>query len=58
LRAQARHEDGIAATCVLAALGRETRSTDAEQVRAFVGALLIVDIVNELRALRKALTKG
>jgi hypothetical protein len=41
---------------VLAALGREDAPTDAQHVRAFVGALVIVEGLAELRTIRKMLT--
>jgi hypothetical protein len=41
---------------VLAALGREVHEEDGEHVRAYVGALLIVEAVQELKNIRKLLT--
>lgn len=42
--------------CVLAALGWKETDSDAETSRAYVGALLIVDGVTELRNIRKLLS--
>jgi hypothetical protein len=41
---------------VLAALGHEEPEHDAEQARAYVGALLFIEGLQELRAIRKLLT--
>jgi hypothetical protein len=53
LRARARDDLGLAATCLLSALGREFDDFDDEYARAFVGATIIVE---ELRAIRALLT--
>jgi hypothetical protein len=41
---------------MLAALGKEDARTDAQHARAYVGALLLVEAVRELRTIRKMLT--
>jgi hypothetical protein len=41
---------------LLAALGREEPGTDAEYVRAFTGAVLLADGLQELKTIRKLLT--
>lgn len=49
-------DEGLAAACVLAALGREALPTDAEHIRAYTGAMLIANAFVELKRIRKALT--
>lgn len=56
LRAEARDDLGVAARCVLAALNREEFESVAEEARAYVGAITIVEIARELRIIRTALT--
>ncbi len=46
------------AECLLAALGREETENEAENVRAYVGAVHLAEGLLELRALRKAWTEG
>jgi hypothetical protein len=41
---------------VLAALGRKASGFESEDARAYVGAMLLVEAVTELRIIRKALT--
>jgi len=53
---EARKDPGVAAACLLAALGREDLE-GKEEVRAFVGAMLVADGLEELRRLRKILEK-
>jgi hypothetical protein len=51
------HDAGIAAACLLAAFRPDTEtSTDEDEVRAYVGALLILDGIRELTQIRKALS--
>lgn len=52
-----RGDDGAAAACVLAALGREDFDTDAEQTRAVMGAWLVVQLYRDIRLLRQGLVK-
>lgn len=47
---------GVAAECVLTALGREVYESESEEVRAYVGAMLLVEAVGELRNIRRLLT--
>ena len=58
LRREAREDLGVAAACLLAALGREGNEdqTDNEFVRAYAGALLIAEGLVELTRIRKLLT--
>lgn len=53
LRAEARREPGQAAACLLAALGRDEIENENEETRAYVGALLLLDGLDELKTLRK-----
>jgi hypothetical protein len=48
-------DDGVTAECVLAALGRDL-DEESDATRAYAGALLFVDVLKELRAIRKLLT--
>lgn len=41
---------------MLAAFGREDDRTDATEVRAYVGALLLLEGLEELRNIRRLLT--
>ena len=43
---------------MLAALGREELPTEAEHVRSYVGALVIVEALRDLRTIRMLLTKA
>lgn len=56
LRAEALRDQGVAATCLLAALGRELDEADGEYVRAYVGALLVLGAFRELTQIRTLLT--
>jgi hypothetical protein len=50
----ARRQDGVAADCLLAVLGRGDDGESDDYARAFTGALLVVET---LRILREAHTK-
>jgi hypothetical protein len=54
---QARREDGLAAQCLLAALGTRVSGEGLETARAYVGALYLLEAMAELKALRKAMTR-
>jgi len=56
LRKLARDEAGVAAACLLAAMGKDVHPTEAATARAYVGALLILECHTELQRIRKALT--
>lgn len=56
MRAEARRDDAIAASCLLAALGQSEPENEAETVRTYTGALLIVDALRELTDIRRLLT--
>lgn len=58
LRGEAQRDLGVAAECLLAALGRDFDEsvTDAEMVRAYVGAVLLANGLSELTRIRKLLT--
>lgn len=53
---QARRNDGLAAQCLLAALGTRVSGEGLETQRAYVGALYLLEGLAELRALRRAMT--
>jgi hypothetical protein len=61
LRNQARGDHGVAATCLLAALGNEHQETDPETARALTGAVMLAEAMHDLKLLRtmvqQALTK-
>ena len=57
LRRQARDDPGIAAACLLAALGNESQETDPEFIRAMVGALILDEAIRDIRVLRKVWTE-
>ena len=54
LRTTARRQDGEAADCLLAILGKEDDGYSDDYARAFTGALLVAET---LRILREAHTK-
>lgn len=56
LRREARDDAGIAAACLLAALGNEWQETDPEFIRAYTGALLLAEGLQDLRLMRIAWT--
>ncbi len=41
----------------MAALGAEEQETEAEHVRAYVGAILLAEGLAELKSIRRALTQ-
>jgi hypothetical protein len=55
LRNEARGDDGLAAKCLLAALGTNPES-EAAEAHAYVGALILIDAARELRTIRRMLT--
>lgn len=55
LRRRAREDGGTAAACLLTALGYEESEGDHEHARAYVGALMIIEFMQDLRIIRKAL---
>lgn len=57
LRADAKHNDAVAAECLLALFGGGGRSIAAE-ARSMVGALLLLEVIASLRVVRQALTQG
>lgn len=44
------------AECLLAYVGNETQETDAEHIRAFTGAMLIADMMHDVRQIKRLLT--
>lgn len=56
LLAETRADTGIAAACLLAALGTEPREIDGKYVRAYAGAVLMAEAIRDLSVLRKSLT--
>lgn len=57
LRSRARETPAHLATCLLAAFGHE-HDDDAQDSRAFVGAMALAESIMDLRLIRQALTKG
>lgn len=55
LRQEARRDLGVAAHCLLEALGAQ-RDMDDAHARAFVGCLVLVEGLQELTTIRKTLT--
>jgi hypothetical protein len=53
---QTRQDLGVAARCILAAFGTEDIENDKHDARKFVGALLLAEVVTDLRIIRRALT--
>jgi len=54
-------ERGLAAACILEALGRTEFETDEEEAHAFTGALILADMATDQRESRKileAIAKG
>jgi hypothetical protein len=51
LRAKARDDLGIRATCLLAALGNEHQRSDAELARAYAGATFLAESMQDLKQL-------
>jgi len=47
-------ELGVAAACLLAAMGHRPSESDIEESRAFAGALLLAEAIQDLRLIRKA----
>ena len=56
LRREARHDLGKWAECLLAMLGNESQETDAEFIRAFVGAALLAETMHDVRQIKRLLT--
>jgi hypothetical protein len=50
-------DDGVAAAVVLAVLGREDAPTEAEYVRSYTGALLLVRALRGIDAIVKAIPR-
>ncbi len=44
------------AACLLAALKNETHETDPEHVRSYAGAMLLAELVHDVRQIRRLLT--
>lgn len=57
LRSRARENPAHLAPCLLAAFGQE-HDDDAQDSRAFVGAMMLAETMQDLRLIRQALTKG
>ena len=58
LFAQARKDAGVAAFCILSLLHPDPEGEEVEEtVRGLTGALLVVEAFQEIKTLRKALTK-
>lgn len=57
LRRIARAEYGASAACLLAALGNESQETDAEHVRAMVGAVMMAELIHDVRQIKRLLSK-
>lgn len=53
---EARTHGGVAAACLLAALDNEPTGTDAHTVRAYAGAVLLAEGLQDLRRIRHLLT--
>jgi len=56
LRREAKADVGKWAECLLAYVGNETQETDAEHIRAFTGAMLIADMMHDVRQIKRLLT--
>jgi hypothetical protein len=58
LLASTRDDLGIAASCLLAALGTEPEEVDGSYVRAYVGAVWMAEAIRDLSLIRKGLSSG
>ena len=42
---------------MLAALGNESQATDAEHIRAMVGAVMMAELIHDVRQIKRLLSK-
>lgn len=56
--AESKTDHGIAASCLLSALGTDEKETEAETIRAHVGGLLLAEALRDIRMIRKVWTKA
>ncbi len=54
MHAASRDDLGVGAACILSAFGGPDAEGEHEEARRYVGALLIAEILHELRLIRKA----